>query len=283
MNIKILGFSFSSLLFNFVYHHKNFFKHKLNMGSLPEKPQPEDYFKVPENYFDELDGKIQKIQENVDKTKIVQIDNNLALNDNFHPKNGKLIGEGDGILKSSNNEYTIIGSWQNQELNGPGLIEFKNKYRIIANFVNGKKEGFGYLNMADNFVYEGNFKNDRPFGKGKVLYRQGTVCIIDTYNENSEAYATCYPDLKMNEVIYKGEYKDFKIQGKGEMFLKDGSRYVGDVKDGLIEGQGKFFDRYGDLSYEGKFHNNQPKNIFNKELMINIGIATFTTISLLKK
>ncbi|HMW61267.1 MAG TPA: hypothetical protein PKA91_16550, partial [Leptospiraceae bacterium] len=38
----------------------------------------------------------------------------------------------------------------------------------------------------------------------------------------------------------KGEFKNGQMEGKGEIFYKSGSRYVGQVKDGKKEGEGEW-------------------------------------------
>ena len=56
--------------------------------------------------------------------------------------------------------------------------------------------------------------------------------------------------------MYEGEYFEDQIHGKGhQIWLSDGSEYIGDYVQGLREGQGRFKYANGD-TYEGGWMEN---------------------------
>jgi len=271
----------AALTGNFVYHHQNLVKYTLDLQGLPPKPEPDDKFNLPADYLDPIESELEILDKKVNKTKPVLLEDGKLYFGNSKKEKGKVVPEGYGILKDSvNGEYVEKGIWKGGILHGPAMVEAKDKYRIYGNYVHGKKFGLGYYSVPNSFTYEGYFVNDVPRGKGRVTHQDGTFCVVDIKDESGEGQATCYSDPRYSEVVYKGDYKNFKIEGKGTLYFKDGSRYEGELKNHTIEGSGKLYDMYGDVAYEGKFVNNRPQGFTNEEIKINLLLGGAAVIAL---
>ena len=61
-----------------------------------------------------------------------------------------------------------------------------------------------------------------------------------------------------NKTIYKGQWKNGKRHGKGELFWRDGSYYQGQWKNDKIEGKGKVIYANGDM-YIGNWHQDKAQ------------------------
>jgi hypothetical protein len=59
-------------------------------------------------------------------------------------------------------------------------------------------------------------------------------------------------------VIYEGEWKDGKPNGKGSYYWKDGRKYVGDFRNGQSHGNGALYAADGTVTYEGEWINDKP-------------------------
>ena len=55
--------------------------------------------------------------------------------------------------------------------------------------------------------------------------------------------------------MYRGEWKDEQPHGQGELFLKDGSYYVGTFANGFAHGEGRYIFSRGSY-YEGQVRHN---------------------------
>ena len=58
-------------------------------------------------------------------------------------------------------------------------------------------------------------------------------------------------EVYRNGNMYTGQKKDNLRHGKGKYLHYDGSYYYGDWFKGKMDGNGKFYDRDGNLEYEG--------------------------------
>ncbi len=160
--------------------------------------------------------------------------------------------------------------------NGKGKYVYSNsKYSLRyyeGNFVNGLKDGHGlYYDDYNGTIqkkYVGDFKKDEYHGKGKLISLPG------------EYEGEFYKGLKHG----KGKYKsivgwifegDFKFDEKyyGTFKFKDNSKYIGQYVDDKRNGQGKYYDKNGQLKFEGRFRNSKPiKNVTKGKKTYEIGI-----------
>jgi len=271
-------------------------KYIIGLQGLPPEPKSDERFDLPADYLDPILSELKILDEKVNKTKPVLLEDGklyfgklyfgnykkpVLLEDgklyfgNYKKEKDKVVPEGYGILKDSvNGEYVEKGLWQDGILHGPAMIEAKDKYRFYGNYVLGKKFGLGYYSVPNSFTYEGYFVNDVPRGNGRVTHQDGLFCVVDIKDENGEGQATCYSDSSYSKVVYKGDYKNFKLEGKGILYVEKTCRYEGELKNDAMDGYGTIYDRYGDISCQGKFVNNRFPGYTNEMIVSNLLIGT---------
>ena len=79
-----------------------------------------------------------------------------------------------------------------------------------------------------NIFYEGNLRFGRLEGNGKLMLN-----MIDE--------ETAKQTEIINNTLYKGEFKNNKVNGKGILYYSDGYRFEGNFSDGVSNGYGKLF------------------------------------------
>lgn len=63
-------------------------------------------------------------------------------------------------------------------------------------------------------------------------------------------------EFESSKIVYKGEYKNNKKDGYGELKWKKGGMYIGTFKEGKRHGYGEYKDENGIL-YKGKWENGE--------------------------
>ena len=153
-----------------------------------------------------------------------------------------------GKLFFNNGDY-YIGEIIDSKANGKGSLYYKNgTIKYIGDFVDGKKEGFGkyYFDDKNWFVME----------NGKKFY----FIIGDYYtgqwkNDSMNGKGTIY--LKDGSIKYEGDFVNNKITGYGKYYFENGVYYLGQWLDDKQHGKGKIFDKNGNIVLEGDFVNDQ--------------------------
>jgi len=106
--------------------------------------------------------------------------------------------------------------------------------------------------------YEGKFENGL-FVEGTITFAETDYQGRKTYigKVNKETMQLNDPEGELifnNDKIYKGNFIDGKITGKGTFYLtKSGQRYEGDFVNGRMTGKGKYYFKNGNV-YEGDFN-----------------------------
>lgn len=157
-----------------------------------------------------------------------------------------------GFMKSYTNS-TVIASTSSNKANGYGIVQYPNKTIYVGQLIDGKKHGFGVRSYLGNgLAYVGEYDNDIKSGKGKLYDFQTNKYIFD--GEWANDHRNGYGELDKEDVKYKGNYVDDKMEGKGLLTWSNGNAYEGDFKNDLRHGRGimKFYN--GDR-YEGDFEN----------------------------
>ena len=62
-----------------------------------------------------------------------------------------------------------------------------------------------------------------------------------------------YLMVKVNSVIYEGEFINGKYEGIGKYYYDDGNYYIGQWKNSLRNGEGVLYIQDGRVIYEGEF------------------------------
>ena len=118
---------------------------------------------------------------------------------------------------------------------------------------NQKPIGFGSLYTSKGTKYEGNFSKGKLIGLGRYINEEGT-CFEGIFEENNLVSKAKIINIneKGKKVVYFGEVKNFKKNGKG-IETCDENKYEGDFLNNLRHGNGRieFLDS-GEI-YEGQF------------------------------
>jgi len=160
------------------------------------------------------------------------IDNNGCKVHNPYPRKGEsVLWTGDCIDSLASGEGQLI--WF--------LYGFKTKNIFIGTMMNGKPYS-GKYTFSRGPILQGEFKNG-DFFKGTQTDKIGKY----TY-------------------VYKGEFVNYLISGKGELEVIDSYRYIGEFEDGFKNGNGKQYYENGDI-FEGAFKDDYYKTgkLFVKE------------------
>lgn len=118
---------------------------------------------------------------------------------------------------------------------------------------NQKPIGFGVLYTSKGTKYEGNFNKGKLKGLGRYIDEEGT-CYEGIFEENRLVSKAKIINIneKGKKVVYFGEVKNFKKNGKGKETC-DEYKYEGEFVNNLRHGHGRIeFLDCGDI-YEGKF------------------------------
>ena len=74
--------------------------------------------------------------------------------------------------------YMLLGTWQNNKIDGKGKMLWKNKQQVYeGDFKQGKRCGQGVFKYGPEHktleMYEGTFLDDKKNGYGTILYKNG--------------------------------------------------------------------------------------------------------------
>ncbi|MFN0203751.1 MAG: MORN repeat-containing protein, partial [Bacteroidia bacterium] len=117
--------------------------------------------------------------------------------------------------------------------------------------ISGLKDSEGQL-----FDYEGEIVANQPNGKGKLTYKNGSICEGIMQNARLNGSCTC---TFSNGDRYIGTVKNDRREGRGIYFYtKLGSRYIGEWLNDRQHGKGMWYYENGD-KYEAEFVNGHPK------------------------
>ena len=149
--------------------------------------------------------------------------------------NNNIKGDGYTEKEFKNNNCSYKGQLDDNMLfNGKGKLYFNDGRKYEGIFEKGKLNGLGrYIDNEGN-CYEGIFKNFELIGKCKIIQ----------YNKN-----------KNDKIIYLGEIRNLKKEGKGEEHCKDYS-YRGEFHNDKKHGWGILEFNDGQ-KYEGSFVENK--------------------------
>lgn len=95
-------------------------------------------------------------------------------------------------------------------------------------------DGYGVLYYSSGAkAYEGNWKQDKFHEKGTV-YNEGYTTITGEFDY------TNFDEINDYWIKYSGNFFEDNKEGKGTLFLSNGDLYKGDFKDDMIDGKGIF-------------------------------------------
>ena len=147
--------------------------------------------------------------------------------------------------------YKNFGKILTIDENGNGEIRsFDNILFFKGTYLNKKKNGFGKEYGILHIFY-----GDIPLEKEKYIIQKGF--------RKSKGKQIKYVTF----LIYEGEYRDGKKEGKGKEFnkLKIIPEYEGEFKNGKREGKGKKFNDSGNIIFEGEFKEGKEFSGYKRE------------------
>ena len=158
-------------------------------------------------------------------------------------------------------ESRYDGFFENDRLNGRGILLFENGDYYDGEWVDNRQEGFGEYHWADGSAYFGEWEDDLQNGEGELFladgssysgdfvdgkyWGEGVFCYANgdryegEFEENSRSGAGVYEFA--DGASYFGEFKSNKIDGKGRFLFSDGSFYEGEFSGGKLNGSGSLF------------------------------------------
>lgn len=138
---------------------------------------------------------------------------------------------------------------------GKGLLTLTDgtKYDGIWD-ENNFKTGSFFNNKGDK-IYDGEWKEGKFSGKGKAYPNEGELAgyTLDGnfLNGKANGFGISYKSDGTKE--YEGEWKDFKYDGKGILYLFGKKSYEGGWQKGLMNGYGVIYEPNGQKDSEGYF------------------------------
>jgi hypothetical protein len=150
-------------------------------------------------------------------------------------------------------DSTVIAASNDSKGNGPAVIRYDNKTIYVGSVVNGKRSGFGVRSYLGNgLAYVGNYDLDVKSGKGDLFdFKKNKVVFTGNWARDKR---NGYGELEKDNVRYKGNYVDDRMDGKGTQLWDDGEHYEGDFRGDLRHGNGHVKFANGD-EYNGTFVN----------------------------
>ena len=133
---------------------------------------------------------------------------------------------GTGELYEGITQAIYIGDWENDLPHGYGHVEWLNGCQFTGK-VDAGRLAEGSFTFSSGNHYDGNFDEHSGKFSGRGTYSN-------------------------HEQIIKGEWKDGKLNGKGERKFVNGDLYSGFWVDDHLEGSGSFATKEG--KYQGEFH-----------------------------
>jgi len=177
---------------------------------------------------------------------------------------------GMGIENDLNGLISYKGDWENNYRHGMG-IQYKYGQKVYEGSWNcGKPHGIGILYHPNSTIsYKGHWNNGQKHGEGIEYYTDGTVKFIGQYESDQphKGNLTIAKDneplgdnkvvIMPNNDIYIGQTDLNNLPcGFGALIKDDIVIYRGKWKDGKMNGYGQKFYNTGELLYEGYFVNN---------------------------
>ncbi|CAD8054874.1 unnamed protein product [Paramecium sonneborni] len=212
--------------------------------------------------FINFDQELKTIYNQIDKSQPSQ----KMIDGFYRGETEKQIRKGKGEWISEDGNHYKIGIWQNNCLQGKGLVLYciyeqqKVSYYegYYGTFDKGKPDGQGTLKKSTKQIYEGIWKNGKMNGKGSIYIENSYYCKATFENNQFQGYGEIESKDANNYWKMIGNFID-KNNFNGEIFYKEG-RYKGPAiyhqNSWQMHGNGTFIWQDGSY-YNGKFSYNQ--------------------------
>ena len=133
--------------------------------------------------------------------------------------------------------------------------ENNKRVEYFGDVVDFKKNGKGRELCEDEYLYVGDFSNNLKNGFGELEYLE-TGDIYKGEFKNGEITGKGRYEWKSGE-IYEGTFVNGIKHGNGTYSWPDGSKYIGEYQNGIREGKAKYIWEDGRV-FKGKFKDGKP-------------------------
>ncbi|CAD8148279.1 unnamed protein product [Paramecium octaurelia] len=166
----------------------------------------------------------------------------------------------------------LIGTWQNDLLQGFCTMHYRNGDIFEAQFQNGRTNGFGMF-ISEKKIVKGIWINNQLEGEAQEIKSDGTRFYGQFHNGKKNGRGIqVFPD----GCKYEGSFENNQFQGDGTFHWSDGSYYQGQFQKGLIMGFGNYVNNNG-LLLIGQF--SEVKKTQSKEVGLNKNLQSIMYIN----
>ena len=139
---------------------------------------------------------------------------------------------------------------------GKGFIRWANGNTYEGDFRNNSVTGYGVSHYADGTVYKGEMKDGQWNGYGECVFAESTEKYLASYKGEWRMNSLHGKGrgVYRNGTVYEGIYTDNRLTGYGILHYADGGVYEGELKDAQRSGRGKTTFRDGSV-YDGDWQN----------------------------
>jgi hypothetical protein len=140
-------------------------------------------------------------------------------------------------------------------VNGLGIQVEPDGVKYTGNFKGGRKHGRGEQVWPNGTRYVGDFVYEHMLGSGTIYYPNGEVYIGMVHGGKRQGKGqNTWP----NGTSYEGDWMNNEMEGTGILRYPSGTRYEGTFKASKREGTGTQYQADNNISYSGKWVNDQP-------------------------
>jgi hypothetical protein len=131
---------------------------------------------------------------------------------------------------------------------GKGRFDSRSGNVYEGDFRDGFMDGHGRMRMADGSLYVGTFRDDYFNGQGRYEMPDGEVY------DGTFANGHFHGEGRFTDADgeYRGEFRQGRYWGQGEISIAEGGKYRGDFVRGRFQGKGRFENRDGE-TFTGDF------------------------------
>ncbi|CAG9329405.1 unnamed protein product [Blepharisma stoltei] len=190
----------------------------------------------------------------------------------------KDLWQGNNFTYACGTQYK--GQWNSYLREGQGTLTFPSGEIFQGIFFNGLRHGFGIFE-GNGYYYKGDWDNDQIHGFGTMNYPNGSTFTGEWEHENPRNGTLKWADgiytgelntyclqgqgklITIDGDIKKGTWVRGKLNGNGEIKLKNGHRYSGIFVDDYLDGKGALETE--EFFVEGWFKKSKPHGFATKK------------------
>ena len=157
-------------------------------------------------------------------------------------------------------KITYFGTWSKVTLEkeGWGIIIDGNGNKYEGGFKSDKLDGYCRIISINGDYFEGEIKIGIIEGEGIFYSAQKSMLYKGTFKNNffeGNGQQT-FQNFDNHKIVYEGQFKKGKREGKGKFNFGDGNYYEGDFINDKFNGQGYFKFKDG-REYKGNWKDNE--------------------------